>query len=194
MLNENNVCLCGELISPPVYSHSSFGENYFSATLKVMRKSGFADYLPLTFPFSLMPITDACVCVCGTMRSYNRMINGVNRLIITVFVKSVSPVAECGENSVLISGYICRPPTCRRTPKGRQISDLMIAVNRYGGKTDYLPVICWGGVAQAVATLPVGTLIRAEGRLQSREYEKLTDGHLVIKTVYELSASSLCVE
>ena len=133
--------------------------------------------------------------LCGQVRTYNRESEGKNRLEVTVFARQVRYEDECSrayENRVMLEGYICKPPVRRTSPLGREICDLMIAVNRMYNKSDYIPTIAWGRNAVYGGSLEVGDKVALEGRIQSREYRKFTDeGEAVTKTAYEVSASSL---
>ena len=191
---KNHVVLCGTMLGDPVYSHSLYGEAFYSCTLSVPRLSGVEDRLPVTVSERLLcacPVQEGRIAVTGQLRSYNRQTEGANRLILTVFAQSLEPGAEpC--NEILLTGYLCKPPVYRITPFSREISDLLLAVNRPYNKSDYIPCICWGRNARFAGTLCVGACISAVGRIQSRVYQKrFEDGTAVERTAYEVSVGTI---
>ena len=193
----NYLHLRGTICSAPVYGHEVFGEKFYYATLSVPRLSGAEDLLPITLSERLMegatlevgsPLT-----IDGQLRSYNKVIEGAGRLLITGFAQRLSP-ADTGENpnQVQLTGALCKPPSYRTTPFGREIADLMLAVNRAYGKSDYIPCITWGRTARFASHLNVGDKVQLLGRFQSRAYQKqLPDGTVVGKTAYEVSVARL---
>ncbi|MDP2892209.1 MAG: single-stranded DNA-binding protein [Bacillota bacterium] len=194
----NTVFLAGTVVSVPQYSHNVCGEGFYTLRLEVPRLSGYCDVLPITVSERLLE----CICadkgrmlnVCGQLRSYNRCIGGSNRLLLTVFAKDLQQAGEQAHtpNEITLEGFICKPPTYRTTPFGREIADIMLAVNRSYGKSDYIPCICWGRNARYAASLQVGEKIRVYGRVQSREYEKaLADGESETRTAYEVSVCQI---
>lgn len=193
----NKVFVAGEIVSDAVFSHEVYGEGFYEFFVRVMRLSGQADVLPITISERL--IQDSMLAkgkqirALGQFRSYNKIENGRSRLMLTVFVRElVADVPEKNPNSILLSGYICKPPVYRTTPFNREIADVLIAVNRAYNKSDYIPCIAWGRNARFVKNLSVGDRIAVSGRIQSREYQKrLSESELKTMTAYEVSVSKL---
>ncbi len=194
----NDIRLCGSPAGRPVYSHSSRGQDFYLLPLRVERLSGTEDLLNLTLRQELLERADISagqrLWVAGELRSFNNHRDNGPRLVLTVFVRDLSFCDLPDENRARLRGTVCKPPTLRRTPLGREICDLMLAVNRHYGRSDYLPCICWGSLARQAALFPVGQRIRLEGRLQSREYRKLTEDGPQTRTAYEVSAMELEAE
>ncbi len=194
----NKVYLCGEIVSKAVFSHEVFGEGFYEFFVKVNRLSGQADTLPVTISERLMTpqmTVGSTLCALGQFRSYNKLEGGRSRLMLTVFVREVlSSPPSSNPNSVVLSGYICKPPVYRTTPFNREIADLLIAVNRSYNKSDYIPAIAWGRNARFVAKMAVGDRVVLSGRIQSREYQKKqADDSFVTMTAYEVSISKLAL-
>ncbi len=198
--NNNKITLCGTAVEAPAFSHDVFGESFFVFKLEVKRLSGQKDVLPVIVSERLL--TDIKIeagerlRVEGQLRSYNIITENKSRLQLQTFAREISP-DEIGEdvNSIELNGYICKTPVYRVTPFSREIADLLIAVNRAYGKSDYIPSICWGRNARYCSQLDVGELIHIEGRLQSREYQKKIDEEsTVTKIAYEVSVSKLAVD
>lgn len=193
----NVLHLTGTIAQMPSFSHDVYGEAFYQLTLAVPRLSGVQDLLPVTASERLLemvsPEPDLPLHLEGQVRSYNKMIDGVGRLLITAFAQRLTPPAEeDNPNSVVISGALCKPPAYRTTPFGREIADMMLAVNRAFGKSDYIPCIAWGRNARFAARLSVGSPVILEGRLQSRPYQKqMPDGAVLDKVAYEVSVSRL---
>ena len=193
----NKVYIYGEIVSEAVFSHEVYGEGFYELFVKVMRLSGQADIIPVTISERLIQGNDLKVgseiCALGQFRSYNKLENGKSRLMLTVFVREI--VAEPptkNPTSIVLSGYICKPPVYRTTPFNREIADLLIAVNRAYNKSDYIPCIAWGRNARFVQNLKVGDRVALSGRIQSREYQKkLNETESVSMTAYEVSVSKL---
>ena len=192
----NRVYIHGEIFSEARYSHEVFGEGFYEFFVKVLRLSGQADVLPVTVSERIM--TDdmkpgAELSALGQFRSYNKLEGGRSRLMLTVFVRELLPCPQGkNPNSIVLSGYICKPPVYRTTPFSREIADLLVAVNRSYNKSDYIPAIAWGRNARFVKNLAVGDKIALSGRIQSREYQKKReDGSFVTMTAYEVSVSKL---
>ncbi len=193
----NKVYFMGEIVSEATFSHEVYGEGFYELFVKVMRLSGQADILPVTISERLIQGNDlkigSVICALGQFRSYNKLENGRSRLMLTVFVREI--VAEApskNPNSIVLSGYICKPPVYRTTPFNREIADLLIAVNRAYNKSDYIPCIAWGRNARFVQNLKVGDRVALSGRIQSREYQKrLSETETVTMTAYEVSVSKL---
>ena len=181
----NQVNLIGNIVSDFVYSHALYGETFYNVTLCVKRGSGNIDLVPLIISDRLMDATIKYnyVYVTGEFRSYNQHDEDKNRLKLYVFVDSMAAV-ETAENvnDVYLEGFLCKQPTYRHTPQGREIADVMLAVNRQYGKSDYIPCILWGRNAYFVKDLKAGSSLRVAGRIQSREYIKNGER----KTAYEL--------
>ena len=190
----NQVILRGSLKNLPEFSHENHGRSFFRFLLEVPRLSGTVDTLPVIAEEKLVleidPTAGDMLHITGQIRSHNQRTDGVRHLMIFVFADSIS--VECGEpiNEVMIEGPLCREPTYRRTPLGREICDVMLAVPRAFRRADYLPCILWGRTAQEVATCHTSDKIRILGRLQSRIYSKMTDDGLIERTAYEVSALS----
>nr|DAJ78248.1 MAG TPA: Single strand binding protein [Bacteriophage sp.] len=203
MIENNKIELCGVIASTPELNHKNYGENFYGFRLSCSRKSTEKDMLPIIVSDRLVEIKDLQIgkkiSVKGQVRTFNKHISDDKRkLLIMVFARDVREVEEESEsapefnNNVKLSGYICKPPVYRVTPKGREIADVLIAVNRMYGKADYIPCITWGRNARYAGNIDVGTRIDVEGRLQSREYtKKLDDGTEEIRTAYEISVSRI---
>ncbi|MGN0823962.1 MAG: single-stranded DNA-binding protein [Candidatus Coproplasma sp.] len=197
-LNEKNnkVYICGTVESDAVFSHEVFGEGFYELFVKVNRLSGQADLLPVTISERLLGQglkRGDELCALGQFRSYNKLENGKSRLMLTVFVREIlDNHPGKNPNSIVLSGYICKPPVYRTTPFNREIADLLIAVNRSYNKSDYIPAIAWGRNARFVRNLSVGDKIALSGRIQSREYQKKQpDESFLTMTAYEVSVSKL---
>ena len=192
----NRVYICGTIVSDAVFSHEVFGEGFYEMQVEVDRLSGQADILPVTISERLMGTglkKGDELCALGQFRSYNKLENGKSRLMLTVFVREVLDYHPGkNPNSIVMSGYICKPPVYRTTPFNREIADLLIAVNRSYNKSDYIPAIAWGRNARFVKGLSVGDRVALSGRIQSREYQKKQpDESFVTMTAYEVSVSKL---
>lgn len=188
----NSITIRGSLISLPEFSHENHGRQFYRFVLEVPRLSGAVDLLPVVAEKSILDQIDPCagayLTVSGQIRSHNQRTDGIRHLLIFVFATSV--VAEDGEpiNDVQIEGLLCRDPTYRRTPLGREICDVMLAVPRAFRRADYLPCILWGRTAQEVSVCKTRDRVRICGRLQSRVYTKLTEAGAEERTAYEVSA------
>ena len=197
-LNYNRVHLCGQAEDVPALSHVNHGCAFYKFTLAVMRLSGQADRLPVIVPQTLLhavPVAaGATVTVIGQLRSFNNKSGQGSRLVISVFAHQLTLGGESPFNQIQLSGILCRTPTLRRTPLGREICDLLLAVNRTYGRADYLPCIAWGSLAAECGLLSVGDRLRLSGRLQSRRYYKTVDGEEVARTAYEVSVMNLLDE
>ena len=194
----NVVYLRGELDENMEFSHEIFGEKFFNAKIKINRLSESHDILPLTVSERLLQDIDIKsnnkVNVIGQLRSYNKNIDNRNRLVLTVFVREIKQVEDENKdpNSIFLDGYICKEPIYRKTPLGREITDLLVAINRPYNKSDYIPSIVWGRNAKFAKTLKVGDRIQMWGRVQSREYEKkVENGEAIKKVAYEVSISKI---
>lgn len=195
---ENNVVrLCGTLAGRPRYSHSSRGQCFYAFPLEVRRLSGNSDTLNiLARPEQLarIPAEEKCrLRVTGQLRSFNNRRGEGARLVLTVLAREIEICeGEEDENDVTLCGTLCKAPNLRVTPMGRDICDLMLAVGRPYGRSDYLPCICWGLLARQASRWPVGTRLQLSGRFQSRDYIKLTEQGPVSRVAFEVSAA--CAE
>lgn len=192
-LTRNEVELCGTVAAPPVFSHENHGVRFYRVPLAVARLSGQTDTLPLLVRAPLPPEAQpgARVRALGQLRSYNNRTGPGSRLVLTVHISSLDLWDGEAVNRVLLRGTLCKLPTLRRTPLGRSICDVMLAVGRRYGRADYLPLIVWGQLAQAVSLKAVGDTLGVEGRFQSRVYTKVIDGTAQQKTAYEVSTMHL---
>jgi len=197
MENPNNrIIAVGRLDGELELSHEVMNEPFYTGTLLVKRLSGTVDRLPVTIPGKLMgllPEDNSQLLVTGQVRSYNKVIDGAGRLMVTLFVQSLVPSPDNDTlNRVTLTGALCKPPIYRSTPFGREICDMMLAVNRAFGKSDYIPCIAWGRNAQYASRFSVGDRVRLTGRLQSREYQKLLEnGEYMVRNAYEVSCFTL---
>ncbi|MDD4074744.1 MAG: single-stranded DNA-binding protein [Eubacteriales bacterium] len=193
--NENNTAVFrGQVKDEPVFNHALFEESFYGFTLLVPRLSGVIDELPVTFPgrLPIHPRAGERVSVFGQLRSYKKQTEQGNRLLVTVFAKEIDFSDEEPENDVHLIGFLCKPVIFRTTPFMREISDLLIAVNRPYGKSVYLPCIAWGRNAHFARDIPVGSSLHIEGRLQSRTYVKsFPNGTSFERVAYEVSCSSI---
>ena len=196
MNNENNYTrLCGQIAGSPVYSHSSRGQQFFTFPLEISRLSGNMDRVNVVLRqeqlAALEPGDSGKLCVIGELRTFNNRHGEGAKLVITVFARELFFCDEEDSNLVQLRGTLCKAPNLRCTPMGRDICDLMLAVNRHYGRSDYLPCICWGARARDAALWTVGTVVRLEGRIQSRRYIKVTDRGAVEKTAFEVSVTEI---
>ena len=200
ILENNQVSIVGEIISDFQYSHEVYGEGFYMVEVAVSRLSNFSDYIPLMISERLIDTSQSYigqkVYVIGQFRSYNRHEELKNRLVLSVFVREIEFIEEETEemksNQIILDGYICKDPIYRKTPLGREIADLLVAVNRSYGKSDYIPCICWGRNARFAARFEVGVHVQIWGRIQSREYVKrLNEDEVEKRTAYEVSVSKI---
>lgn len=197
MLN-NKIYLEGKVVEGLEFSHEMYGEGFYMFRLEVSRLSDVSDVLNVTISERLLAGMDLKVgddvLVEGQLRSYNKFVDGANRLILTVFARNIDYCIERSKNpnEIFLNGYICKEPVYRTTPFGREIADLLLAVNRPYNKSDYIPNISWGRNARFCKTLKVGDNIRVWGRLQSREYQKrISEDDVITKVAYEVSISKM---
>lgn len=192
----NKITLKGTIESEVEFSHRVYGEEFIKFELSVVRTSGFKDIIPITVSKRLIGRSELSrgdyIYIEGQIRTYNRFTDGKNRLLITAFVRELEKVDkyefEVDENYVFLEGYICREPYFRVSPRGREITDIMLAVNRMYGKSDYIPCIAWGRNARYAGLLDIGTKVRITGRIQSREYsKKIDEDNYIIRTAREIS-------
>ena len=200
VIENNQVVIMGEIVSSFVFSHEIFGEGFYMVDVRVPRLSDSSDIIPLMVSERLIDVEeDYCgqnIMVQGQFRSYNRHEERRNRLVLSVFAREIEFVDETPEsaqtNQIFLDGYICKEPIYRKTPLGREIADLLIAVNRPYGKSDYIPCICWGRNARFASSFTVGTRCEIWGRIQSREYiKKLSEEDAEKRVEYEVSVSKL---
>lgn len=193
----NKVYLQGEVLTKAVFSHEVYGEGFYEMNVSVKRLSGQTDILPVTVSERLIEAKKltigSTIRAIGQFRSYNKIVDGKSRLMLTVFVREL-----CDENysknpnNIALSGYVCKPPVYRTTPFNREITDILLAVNRSYNKSDYIPCIAWGRNARFVKNLCVGDKLALSGRIQSREYtKKLSDKESRVMTAYEVSVCRL---
>lgn len=191
----NYTRLCGAMAARPVYSHSGRGQDFYTFPLEVVRLSGNSDIINIIARPELLSavVTEECahICVEGELRTFNNRRGEGAKLVITVFARQIYFTDEEETNEVILAGTLCKAPNLRNTPLGRDICDLMLAVNRHYGRSDYLPCICWGITARECAEWGVGTQLRLAGRIQSRKYIKLTEEGAVEKTAYEVSVTEI---
>lgn len=204
-INNNNITLAGVVEREPEYSHEVFGEGYYIFMLKCSRTSGNKDILPVMISDRLVDIREIkvgqVVTVLGQIRSFNRHVDDIkSKLILSVFARELEILAQDATelpfeeniNTVMLDAYICKSPVYRCTPKGREIADILVAVNRPYGKSDYIPCIAWGRNARFVGGLEVGEHIQVQGRFQSREYtKKISDNEIETRIAYEVSVSKI---
>ena len=200
VIENNQVTIMGEIISDFAYSHEIFGEGFYMVDVRVQRLSDCSDIIPLMISERLIDVTadyKGCnIAVNGQFRSYNRHEERRNKLVLSVFAREIEFVDEIEENArtnqIYLDGFICKEPIYRKTPLGREIADLLLAVNRPYGKSDYIPCICWGRNARFASSFSVGERCAVWGRIQSREYMKKLDEDRAEKRVaYEVSVSKL---
>ena len=199
--NKNNqVQITGEVITNFTFDHEVHGEGFYECFIMVPRISGAFDQIPIMVSDRLVEVSadwlGNWITVTGRLQTYNLHECGRNKVKIHVFAQEVeafdplSKIPPHEDNQVILNGYLCKKPTYRKTPLGREIADLILAVNRPYGKSDYIPCICWGRNARYVASLDIGTSLTLEGRIQSRDYiKKLEDGSEEERTAYEVSVS-----
>ena len=208
-LENNYLTLVGRVTGEKKFSHEIYGEKFYTFNLSIPRLSGNADIIPITISERLvtdeMLLEGKKLLIKGQFRSYNSYENEKNKLILTVFAKDIQEVEEPAEqeesdivkkeettNEVVLIGFVCKKPIYRQTPFGREIADLLLAVNRAYNKSDYIPTIAWGRNARFCQNLEVGAQVKIVGRVQSRQYEKkYEDGTSEMKVAYEVSICSL---
>jgi len=198
-INNNEVFLIGTMDSELTYSHEVYGEGFYSFYLKIFRLSNICDRINVTVSERLIKeITlemGSEITVSGQFRSYNNYCREGNKLILTVFARDISTETaeeEKNPNQIYLNGFLCKAPVYRTTPFGREICDLLLAVNRAYNKSDYIPCISWGRNARFSSTLEVGDNIKIWGRIQSRKYQKkISENEIITKTAYEISVSKM---
>ena len=197
---DNNITVFGLVAEEPVFNHEAFGEKFFKMMVSVNRVSGTVDTLPVLISERIADLkelkTGACVMITGRIKSYNEHIGEKSKLILAIFTEIIeiyeNEVELPFNNDVVLRGFICKEPNYRVTPLGREITDVLIAVNRAYGKSDYIPCIVWGRTAKFVGHLPVGTHIEMTGRFQSRPYtKKISEDEIENRVAYEVSVSKI---
>lgn len=200
VIENNQVVIMGEVVSNFAFSHEIFGEGFYMVDVRVERLSDSTDLIPVMVSERLIDVTGDYrgmnLMVSGQFRSYNRHEERKNKLVLSVFAREIEFIEQIGENTksnqIYLDGFICKEPIYRKTPLGREIADLLLAVNRPYGKSDYIPCICWGRNARYASGFEVGTRCAVWGRIQSREYmKKLSEDQLEKRIAYEVSVSKL---
>ena len=200
VIENNQVSIIGKVVSGFTFSHEVFGEGFYMVELSVKRLSDSSDRIPVMISERLIDVAQdyqgEYIQVEGQFRSYNRHEEKKNRLVLSVFAREVSFVEEADDkvrsNQIFLDGFVCKPTVYRKTPLGREIADMLIAVNRPYGKSDYIPCICWGRNARFASGFEVGSRVQIWGRIQSREYMTRLEGELTERrTAYEVSISKL---
>ena len=204
----NNACISGVIAEKFCYSHQIYGEKFYTSTVDVERKSGVIDSVPIMVSERLADVgsllvgdgavTDKWVgervYIYGHFRSFNKHDGNRNHLILHLFARGFFCIDDIGrdENRIELDGFICKDPIYRKTPYGREICDILLAVNRPYGKSDYIPCICWGRNSRFASGLEAGTRLKVQGRIQSREYFKeISEGYSERRTAYEVSISQM---
>jgi hypothetical protein len=196
LMKNNKVNISGEVVSELKFSHSIYNEGFYEFDLKVTRLSDSFDIIPITISERLLQEYPLKVgdklSGSGQFRSYNKLEDGKSKLMLTVFLREVYPYSENNNpNYIEITGYVCKEPIFRTTPFKREISDVLLAVNRCYNKSDYLPCIAWGRNARFVKNFNIGDKVVVQGRIQSREYQKKINDELITKTAYEVSLNKI---
>ena len=190
----NRITLRGTLVSLPEFSHENHERKFYRFDLEVERLSGACDILPVMAAEDVLCEADLFqgrrIEVLGQIRSFNSRTGVGRKLIISVYAEQISTSDDAPENEVLLTGAICKDPVYRRTPLGREICDVMLAVNRPYHRTDYIPCILWGRTAQEIAPCRPGTMLTLSGRLQSRDYIKVLPDGSEKRTAYEVSVTA----
>ena len=196
----NQVTIMGKIVSGFSYSHEIYGEGFYVVDVEVERLSDSKDIIPVMVSERLLDVNqnfvETYVIISGQFRSYNKHEERKNKLFLSVFVREIEFVDKIDENSntnqVLLDGYICKEPVYRKTPLGREIADVLLAVNRPYGKSDYIPCICWGRNARYASSFKIGSRCTISGRIQSREYtKKLSEEQSEKRVAYEISVSKI---
>ena len=200
IIENNQVSIMGKIDAPFTFSHQVYGEGFYLTELLIRRLSDCEDRIPVMISERLLDVTQdyqgEYIEVHGQFRSYNRHEEKRNRLVLSVFAREAGFVEEIDDsitiNQIFLDGFICKPPVYRKTPLGREIADLLLAVNRPYGKSDYIPCICWGRNARYASAFAVGGHVQVWGRIQSRDYiKKISEEETQKRTAYEVSVSKL---
>ena len=189
VIENNRVCIIGEIVSEFTFSHEVFGEGFYIANVSVNRLSDMVDVIPLMISERLIDVT----------KDYNRHEGTKNKLVLSIFVRELRfieedemPEEQSKSNQIFLDGFVCKPPIYRKTPLGREIADVLVAVNRPYGKSDYIPCIAWGRNARFAGGLEVGSHLQVSGRVQSREYtKKIGEDEVERRVAYEVSVSKI---
>jgi len=200
--NNNVITLTGTILSAAEFGHEISGEDFYNVFVSIPRMSEIADVLKVTMSGRIIKVNDLLIgCnveIDGQIRTYNRKDEtGKSKLNVTVFANAINILDDSDvafDNEAKLTGYICKKPVKRRTPFGRDVCDLILAVNRSYGRSDYVPCICWGRNAKFVSELEIGSKITCEGRLQSRQYNKTVDDKVETRIAYELSVKTVTKE
>ena len=200
IIENNQVSITGKIVTGFTFSHQVYGEGFYTMDLLVKRLSDSEDRIPVMVSERLVDVTQDYVGqyveIHGQFRSYNRHEEKHNRLVLSAFARELKFLEEedslAPVNQIFLDGYICKPPVYRKTPLGREICDILLAVNRSYGKSDYIPCICWGRNARFAGNLEIGSRIQLIGRIQSREYQKrISENQLIKRVAYEVSVNKL---
>ena len=200
LFENNQVTVVGTVVSDFKFSHDVYGEGFYVVDVEVPRLSGASDFIPVMVSERMMNVgfsyIGARISVNGQFRSFNRHDNDKSRLVLSVFAHEIEFLDEMQDdlecNLISLDGYICKAPNYRKTPLGREIADVLLAVNRSYGKSDYIPCIAWGRNARYASGLEVGSRVKVSGRIQSREYQKrISDTETETRTAYEVSVSKI---
>lgn len=196
-VENNQVTIVGEICAALVFNHEVYGEGFYTTAIRVNRLSEVVDEIPVMISERMLDVREdysgCTVEITGQFRSFNKYMGERNRLVLHVFAKEIIFLEkiEDATNAIYLDGFICKPPVYRVTPKGRAIADLLIAVNRAYGRTDYIPCIAWGRNAMFAANYPTGSPVKVWGRIQSREYIKRLDEREEKRVAYEVSISRM---
>ena len=198
LLENNSIYIAGKIIEECEFSHEVYGEGFYLFKISSERLSDNEDILPITVSERLIDKQSLTlgtrVEVIGQLRSYNNYGNKKNKLVLTIFAREINLLEEDTEqnpNQIFLNGFICKPPVYRKTPFGREISDILVAVNRAYNKSDYIPCIAWGRNARYLSNLSVGENIKIWGRVQSRKYQKKVEDTVEERIAYEVSISKI---
>lgn len=197
LIENNQIIICGRITEEFSYNHEVFGERFYESTMEVMRTSGKPDFVPIMVSERLVPVHEQWAekfCkITGNFRSYNKHIDERTCLILSVYARTFDVLEEREDkNEIFLDGHLCKQPVYRETPMGREIADMLVAVNRPYGKSDYIPCVAWGRNAKYVSSFDVATHVNLRGRIQSREYiKKFADGTEEKRTAYEVSCGML---
>ena len=203
VIENNRVCIIGEIVSEFTFSHEVFGEGFYIANVSVNRLSDMVDVIPLMISERLIDVTKDYrgmkIEVAGQFRSYNRHEGTKNKLVLSIFVRELRfieedemPEEQSKSNQIFLDGFVCKPPIYRKTPLGREIADVLVAVNRPYGKSEYIPCNEWGRNARFAGGLEVGSHLQVSGRVQSREYtKKIGEDEVERRVAYEVSVSKI---
>lgn len=199
-IENNQVAISGEIVSDFIFSHQIYGESFYMVDVAVQRLSDAQDVIPVMVSDRLMDVKKSYIGsfirINGQFRSYNKDDQNRRRLVLSVFARDIEflnvPDTADISNNIYLEGYICKAPTYRKTPLGREIADVLLAVNRPYSKSDYIPCICWGRNARYAGSFEIGEKCAVWGRLQSREYfKKIDEENTVKRTAYEVSVAKL---